>query len=779
MTTMNDGHDNSQYDLSFEEIERLARLSKDAKAAALTLSDREARFLVDTYYRIQDNRKRSASQSRSLKKREQPNALVGWLAHLDKTVENSIKAVLLGYAKRSPIGVWSMSNYGIGPVIAAGLSAYIDITKAPTVGHIWSFAGLHPGVVWEKGTKRPFSADLKCLCVRPDQHVTTKRGHVPISNVVVGDEVLTHLGRWRKVTEVLSRPYDGVLHGLSVFGAGGARKAWLTPEHPVYAQNRKLYQTSRNDTGKPRYVVAKPAQLKLTNEQVAEIRTKRGDGTKLADLASFYDVSESYISMICSGQVRTADHYEGPEEVWIGAGDIVPGMKALLPTSGNEEVRDFFLSFTHDDETVLNDDNTISACGRYPGSAASGALSIPQNILITEEVARMLGFFVSEGHSSGHHLGFSHHREEHEYQDFTESMARYCLGLNPRRYETGPNAMQVLAASKIVAHDFAKWFGKDARTKIFPYEWVIYMRPEIMAAFLRGLFEGDGWLSDYPTVTTSSNHLAMRVVDALSRLGLSSSLYHDIHTDAWKVSVHDADLFYKLIFQQDKGLARDSIAERGDGGFWYPFSSIDTQHYQGMVYNLEVDEDHSYVVEGMAVHNCWKIGMSFLKFAGSEKCFYGHLYRERKAQEWVRNLSGALAGEADRALKMKKFDKESTVAYQFYNGMMTPDNVKEYLDSFKAPPPPPEDDNQDGVGVGEESDEKIRLKTVPAGEGVKMLPPLHIDARARRWVVKLFLSHWQFVAYKEHYKTDPPKPYILTRDEGHAHYIAPPGYSAN
>ena len=37
---------------------------------------------------------------------------------------------------------------GIGPVIAAGLLANIDIKQAPTVGHIWRFAGLDPTNKW-------------------------------------------------------------------------------------------------------------------------------------------------------------------------------------------------------------------------------------------------------------------------------------------------------------------------------------------------------------------------------------------------------------------------------------------------------------------------------------------------------------------------------------------------------------------------------------------------------------------------------------------------------
>ena len=57
-----------------------------------------------------------------------------------------------------------LSITGIGPVIAAGMIANIDIKKCQTAGAIWKFAGLDPTVEWKKGQKRPWNADLKTLC---------------------------------------------------------------------------------------------------------------------------------------------------------------------------------------------------------------------------------------------------------------------------------------------------------------------------------------------------------------------------------------------------------------------------------------------------------------------------------------------------------------------------------------------------------------------------------------------------------------------------------------
>lgn len=147
-----------------EHTKVIERLTKDAKVAAATLTPREARYLVDTYYDRQEERKRAANQALAASNLGEPNEAIKWLAGQSTTLENRVKTLLDIYSAASPVGRWSRSMLGIGPVIAAGLLAHIDIEKAPTVGHIWNFAGLNPGVQWTKGEKRPWNASLKTLC---------------------------------------------------------------------------------------------------------------------------------------------------------------------------------------------------------------------------------------------------------------------------------------------------------------------------------------------------------------------------------------------------------------------------------------------------------------------------------------------------------------------------------------------------------------------------------------------------------------------------------------
>ena len=131
--------------------ERLVR--DDLRKAADILTAHEARFLVDMYYTMQETRKRSANQVRALTSSGEPNDCVQHFTRESVKFEGDLRYALGRYAAAQRIGQWAQSITGIGPVISAGLMAHIDIEKAPTVGHIWRFAGLDPNSDWKGRVK--------------------------------------------------------------------------------------------------------------------------------------------------------------------------------------------------------------------------------------------------------------------------------------------------------------------------------------------------------------------------------------------------------------------------------------------------------------------------------------------------------------------------------------------------------------------------------------------------------------------------------------------------
>jgi len=141
----------------------LPGVSRDLAAG---LSAPDARWLVDYYYAIQDFRIQADGQARAVAQDADAASveLSEWLGAGMHHAERRIQQALDIYSSSSTPGVWAKSIIGIGPVIAAGLLAHIDITKAPSVGHVWSFAGLDPSKKWERGQIRPWNAKLKVLC---------------------------------------------------------------------------------------------------------------------------------------------------------------------------------------------------------------------------------------------------------------------------------------------------------------------------------------------------------------------------------------------------------------------------------------------------------------------------------------------------------------------------------------------------------------------------------------------------------------------------------------
>lgn len=176
-------------------IDPIDKLHKDLRDASATLTPQEARYLVDYYYIQQEDRKRAHNQVRALSEdgEPEPHAIVLWMADQATRFETEIAKALGSYANSVPLGQWSQSIKGIGPVISAGLLAHIDIAKAPTVGHIWRFAGLDPTLEWNKGEKRPFNAKLKTLCWKLGE------SFVKVSNN--DDDVYGHIYAKRKELE--------------------------------------------------------------------------------------------------------------------------------------------------------------------------------------------------------------------------------------------------------------------------------------------------------------------------------------------------------------------------------------------------------------------------------------------------------------------------------------------------------------------------------------------------------------------------------------------------
>jgi hypothetical protein len=181
-------------------------LAKDLKKATKTLSLQEIRYLVDTYYLMQDQRKRSSNQVRDLSKANEPFQVIQWTQSQFHELEKTVARVLDYWTRDKELGIWCRGIVGIGPVITAGLMSHINLNpwscahvkdgrnkkpctpeephgpechhiKVNTAGHIWRFAGLDPTQEWKAKEKRPWNAALKTLCWKIDESFVKVSGN--------------------------------------------------------------------------------------------------------------------------------------------------------------------------------------------------------------------------------------------------------------------------------------------------------------------------------------------------------------------------------------------------------------------------------------------------------------------------------------------------------------------------------------------------------------------------------------------------------------------------
>lgn len=69
---------------------------------------------------------------------------------------------------------------------------------------------------------------------------------------------------------------------------------------------------------------------------------------------------------------------------------------------------------------------------------------------------------------------------------------------------------------------------------------------------------------------------------------------------------------------------------------------------------------------------CWKAGDSFVKFSCAPECYYGMVYRERKAWEIARNDAGGNAQAAREALDAKDYSRATGAREAYLSGKLPP-----------------------------------------------------------------------------------------------------------
>ena len=113
-----------------------------------SISREEMKMLVDLYYQLQDNRKRSREQIRSIEQgrdgAKSANAnVMNWILLNQGIIEKQIPPIMKEVCENDEVGRWLLQIKGIGPVLAAGLLAYFNVEGRKYANTFISYAGLN------------------------------------------------------------------------------------------------------------------------------------------------------------------------------------------------------------------------------------------------------------------------------------------------------------------------------------------------------------------------------------------------------------------------------------------------------------------------------------------------------------------------------------------------------------------------------------------------------------------------------------------------------------
>lgn len=339
------------------------------------------------------------------------------------------------------------------------------------------------------GIKGRDENDEKHICLAKGSLILTKRGYIPIENVVVGDETLTHTGKWRKV---LVTKKTGINKECVKVKAKGVPNLICTPNHKIYSRDR-----------------------------------------------------------------------------------IIRGKKRILVS-----------------EIQWNEASTLS--GKYVNQKLPPVVDSP----ISNQEWWIIGRWCADGHVDcrGHQFFVSIGDNKLDY--FMTKVASYYIGSMSHKNGCTQIGLKNLSDN---AREMIKKIGFGAANKVLPYEAISLDKGKSQSLF-DGYLSGDGYNHGNKIMFTSISRALLLGFNIVAQrvYGKTMAIYAGRGERTSTIEGREVHCNQEWIGVLS---LKNQFGKVDNEGYWQPVKEVE-DGYASDVYNITVDEDHSYTAEGCIVKNC-------------------------------------------------------------------------------------------------------------------------------------------------------------------------------
>jgi hypothetical protein len=397
-------------------------------------------------------------------------------------------------------------------------------------------------------------------CLLPETLIKTINGYVKIKDIKIGDLVLTHLGNYKKVTNICIKDFDGDMYSIKF---KGQVELEITYNHPIYIASKDYSKNKQKN--------------------------------------------ENYNSYA--------------KRFWVLPGDIKKKYRCIniqesLPLMTNKQINlcDFF------DKNVNLSENDIKI----------------NNIKFDENFAKFLGLFLANGDchkldKKTYIVSISFNNNDKDLISETQKILNtWKINWN-EKYKN--KNRYIISFNDMLFYEFLKLcYDKENKEKILPFYYKSFGNniSLILEYWLKGnVYNYKSKVKKEKMIgRTTSLQLALSMRDIALSLGKKSiinknnrSKYTKQHKDEYLVTVYNEIPIYSNL----KKISNFEYSSTID------MNRIKKYKYNGEVYNIEVEDDNSYIANGIVVHNC------VMTIVNATTVFNRYDYKEM-VEDWANNF---------------------------------------------------------------------------------------------------------------------------------------------